>query len=128
VRFAVRPADIDETPRPDEPARDYVLRLAREKATVRVDAGEVVLAADTVVVVDGEILGKPKDEEDARRMLERLSGRWHEVLTGIALAERGPGELRLVSLVSEVVETRVRMAALSGEEIAWYVATGEPSD
>lgn len=132
MRFAVRPADIDETPRADEPPRDYVLRLAREKATVRAEAGEVVLAADTVVVLDGEILGKPKDGEDARRMLERLSGRWHEVLTGIALAERieqiPGGELRLVSLVSDVVETRVRMARLSGEEIAWYVATGEPSD
>jgi septum formation protein len=103
-----------------------VLRLAREKATVRADAGEVVLAADTVVVLDGEILGKPKDEDDARRMLERLSGRWHEVLTGIALAERLPGsELRLVS---DVDETRVRMAGLSREEVAWYVETGEPSD
>jgi septum formation protein len=126
VRFAVRAADVDETPRPDEPPRAYVLRLAREKAAVRVDAGEVVLAADTAVVVDGEILGKPADDADARRMLRRLSGREHTVLTGIALAERPPaGEPRLVA---DVDEARVRMAALSDEEIAWYAATGEPRD
>ena len=126
VRFTVRAADLDETPRPGEEPRAYVLRLAREKAAARAGPGELVLAADTTVVVDGEILGKPEDPEDARRMLRRLSrqaaDREHQVLTGIALEEPGRGR------ASDVVETRVRMAALTDEEIAWYVGTGEPMD
>jgi septum formation protein len=122
VRFTVRAVDIDESPRPGEEPRAYVLRLAREKATARAEPGELVLAADTVVVVDGEVLGKPKDPDDARRMLRSLSGRDHEVLTGIALEEPGKGS------ASDIDETRVRMAALTDEEIAWYVDTGEPMD
>lgn len=125
VRFTVRAVDLDETPRPGEEPRAYVLRLAQEKAAARAAPGELVLAADTTVVVDGEILGKPEDAEDARRMLYSLSGRDHVVLTGItlmALDEPGRGQ------VSEVAETRVRMAALTPEEIAWYVGTGEPMD
>ena len=122
VRFTVRAVDIDETPRPGEEPRAYVLRLAKEKATAQTAPGELVLAADTVVVVDGELLGKPKDPEDARRMLRSLSDRDHEVLTGIALEEPGKGS------ASDVDETRVRMAPLTDEEIAWYVDTGEPMD
>ncbi len=128
VRFTVRAADIDETPRPGEEPRAYVLRLAQEKAATRAEPGELVLAADTTVVSpgvpgeDGEILGKPVDAEDAARMLRLLAGREHKVFTGIALEE--PGKVR----AADVVETRVRMAALTEEEIAWYVGTGEPTD
>jgi septum formation protein len=115
VRFTVRPVDLDESPLPGEAPRDYVLRLAVEKAAAA--SGELVLAADTTVVVDGEILGKPRDDEDARRMLRLLSGREHSVLTGIALGK-----------AAEVDETLVRFAPLSEAEIDWYVATGEPRD
>ena len=126
MRFTVRPVDLDESPLPGEAPGDYVLRLAGEKAAMArktgAGPGELVLAADTTVVVDGEILGKPLDGEDARRMLRRLSGREHSVLTGIAL--RGPhGEA-----AAEVDETLVRFAPLSEAEIDWYVATGEPRD
>jgi len=117
VRFKVRPVDLDESPLPGEAPGDYVLRLATEKAAARVEPGELVLAADTTVVVDGEILGKPRDDEDARRMLRLLAGREHAVLTGIALGT-----------AAEVDETRVRFAPLSEAEIDWYVATGEPRD
>jgi septum formation protein len=125
VRFTVRAADIDETPRPGEEPRAYVLRLAREKAAARAEPGELVLAADTTVVSPGgddEILAKPVDAEDAARMLRLLAGREHAVFTGIALEEPGKGR------AADVVETRVRMAALTEEEIAWYVGTGEPTD
>lgn len=122
MRFTVRAVDLDETPRPGEDPRAYVHRLAKEKAAARAAPGELVLAADTTVVVDGEILGKPDDADDARRMLRSLSGREHQVLTGIALEEPGRGG------VSDVAETLVRMAALTEEEIDWYVATGEPMD
>ena len=113
--------DLDESVLPDEDPRDYVLRLASEKAAARVGPGELVLAADTTVVVDGEILGKPMDDEDARRMLRLLSGRAHSVLTGIAL--QSPA-----GRAAEVDESRVRFAPLSDAEIDWYVATGEPRD
>ncbi len=131
VRFTVRAVDLDETPRPGEQPRPYVLRLAQEKAAARAEPGELVLAADTVVVLndglDGpEILGKPADRDGARRMLRSLSGREHTVLTGIALEEPGKGAGK--GRLSDVDETRVRMAALTDEEIDWYVGTGEPMD
>jgi septum formation protein len=100
-----------------------VLRLAQAKAAARVGPGELVLAADTVVVIDGELLGKPRDPEDARRMLGRIAGREHTVLTGVALEDAAAGR-RTAALGS----SRVRMAPLSPPEIAWYVATGEPLD
>jgi nucleoside triphosphate pyrophosphatase len=100
-----------------------VLRLAKAKAAARAHSGELVLAADTVVVLDGELLGKPTDPADARRMLARIAGREHTVLTAVALEE--PGQERRVSAVES---SRVRMAALKPEEIAWYVDTGEPMD
>ena len=115
----VRPAHADETPRPGEGARDYVRRLAREKA--RAVEGEIVLAADTAVVLDGEILGKPDGDGDARRMLRALAGRAHEVLTAVCV-RRGPRE------EDDVVESAVLFAPLAEEQIAWYVATGEPHD
>lgn len=130
VRFTVRPVDVDETPRSGEEARAYVLRLAEEKATARIEPGELVLAADTTVVLEGEILGKPADEAEAREMLERIAGREHTVLTGVALAQIGalagvePGD----GVRTAVEETRVRMAPLTADEAAWYAATGETLD
>lgn len=123
LRFTVRAADIDETPRPGERPEETVLRLAREKAAARAHPGEIVLAADTIVLIDGELLGKPRDPEDARRMLAKIAGREHTVLTAVALEE--PGKDRRVS---ETAASRVRMAPLDSEQIAWYVATGEPLD
>lgn len=115
--------DLDESPWPDEPPRDYVLRLAEEKAAARAHPGELVLAADTTVVIDGEILGKPNDPQDARRMLRLLAGRVHTVLTGIALEDAAAGRRE-----TDLDESRVRIAQMSDEEIAWYVDTGEPMD
>lgn len=115
--------DLDETPGPEERPEKTVLRLAREKAAARVHPGEIVLAADTVVVIDGELLGKPRDPEDARRMLGRIAGREHTVLTAVAL-EEPDCDRRIVDLAA----SRVRMAPLAPEEIAWYVETGEPLD
>jgi len=115
--------DVDESTRPGEPPRDYVLRLAAEKAAAGAHPGELVLAADTTVVIDGEILGKPSDPEDARRMLRLLSGRVHTVLTGIALADASAGRRE-----TDLDESQVRITPMSDEEIAWYVETGEPMD
>jgi septum formation protein len=117
----VRPADADESVRPGEAARDYVVRVARAKA--RAVDGEVVLGADTSVVLRGEVLGKPADEADARRMLAALSGTTHEVLTAVCVRRPADGlELELVA------STAVRFAPLGPAEIAWYVRTGEPLD
>ncbi len=121
--FEVRPADVDETPRPAEPPATYALRVARDKALAaaeRVNRHDAwILAADTVVVVDGGILGKPTGPADARRMLSMLSGVVHEVLTAVVVRHAG-------SETSEVVSTRVRFTALSAAEIDWYVESGEP--
>jgi len=120
--FEAMPADIDENILSGEDAVTYVQRLARAKAetvAARVGSG-FVLGADTTVVVDAEILGQPRDDDDARRMLELLSGRWHEVVTGVALARMG-SDVRV-----SYQTTRVRFAELSREEIDWYVASGEP--
>ncbi|MBM3775755.1 MAG: septum formation inhibitor Maf [Acidobacteria bacterium] len=119
IRFLARPARVDETPLAGEKAEDYVRRVAEAKC-IAVD-GEVVLAADTVVVIDGKILGKPRDAADARRMLELLSGRRHEVLTGIAIRRGG-------LLTTDVAVTAVWFASLTPHEIADYVASGEPMD
>lgn len=123
LRFDVRPVDVDETPRPEEPPRSYVRRLAETKATHRAESGELVLGADTVVVLEDRLLGKPTDRNDARRMLRDLSGRDHLVYTGVAAWE--PATERLEC---EVAATRVHFAELSEQEIDWYVATGEPLD
>jgi septum formation protein len=123
VPHEVRPASTDESVLPGEPARAYVQRVAREKA--RAVPGELVLAADTAVVLRGEVLGKPRDAEDARRMLAALSGTAHEVLTGVCVRwGTGEGAVELEAVVS----TAVRFAPLRAAEIAWYVATGEPLD
>lgn len=123
LRFTVRAADLDETPGAGEPPEETVVRLARGKAAAQAASGEIVLAADTVVVIDGELLGKPRDRDDARRMLARIAGREHTVLTGVALEEPGRGRR-----ASALDRTQVRMAPLSPAEIDWYVGTGEPLD
>ena len=122
-RFDIAPADVDETRRPGETPRDYALRVAREKAEAAAaicrDSGTVVLGADTVVVVDGEILGKPGNAADAGRMLKRLSGAVHSVFTGVVLHKDG-------RQATDVVETRVHLLPLSETEITWYIGTTEP--
>jgi septum formation protein len=125
LALEVRPTDADETVLPGEAPRDYVLRVAREKA--RASGGAVVLAADTAVVLGGEVLGKPADAGEARRMLERLSGTRHEVLTGVCVRRAAAAALAVEEL-DAVVATTVRFARLSPAEIAWYVGTGEPLD
>lgn len=115
-------AGIDETLLPNEEAAAYVQRLARskaEKVASGLDEG-LVLGADTTVVVANQILGQPVDEADAKRMLELLNGKWHEVLTGVALVRVG-GETRIA-----YETTRVRFAEMSDAEIDWYISTGEP--
>ncbi len=122
IPFLVRPAEVDETPRPGEEACRYVKRLAREKAeAVEAGPGDIVLGADTVVVVDNEILGKPADAPDAARMLRLLSGREHIVMTGICLVGDG-------AAVEDVEKTTVRFVPLSDRDIEEYIATGEPLD
>ena len=119
--FTVVAADVDEAPRPGEPPADYVRRLAETKAEAvqAADSADLILAADTTVVLDGRILGKPEDAADAVRMLERLAGREHMVHTGVAV--RGDGRM-----ASEVATTRVRFLPLTSAAIAWYVGSGEP--
>ena len=120
--FEVAPADIDERLLADETPAAHVRRLARQKeAHVARDHPEsIVLGADTVVVTDGVVLGKPADDGDAARMLGRLAGRTHEVLTGIALHTGNDQRC-------DVEATRVTFRELTGEEIAWYVGSGEPA-
>ena len=119
--FEVAPADIDERRLDGEPPLAYVRRLAREKAAfvARGRPEAVVVGADTVVVIDDAILGKPADDADAAGMLRRLSGRAHEVLTGVAL--HSPHAQRC-----DVDTTRVTFRELTDEEIAWYVWSEEP--
>ena len=123
VRFAVRPASVDETPRAGEGAAALVERLAREKAAAVAQPGELVLGADTVVTLDGGLLGKPADDAEAAAMLAQLAGREHEVLTGVALLDVDAGRTAAV-----VERSRVRFATLSPREIDWYVKSGEPHD
>jgi septum formation protein len=122
--FEAVAADIDESVRAGEDAVGYVKRLALTKVqrVAQRSAGRLVLGADTTVVVEGELLGQPVDDDDARRMLKLLSGKWHEVLTGVALLRAEPNAQPLVDYET----TRVLFAEMSPSEINWYVATGEP--
>ena len=149
ISFTVQPADIDETPLADEAPREHAERLAREKALAvwRSRPQDVVLGADTIVVVDETILGKPADAEDAVRMLRLLSGRVHSVITGVCLVGAGAvvsdqlpvprnstphseaivmTESRALTIASET--TLVTMTQLSDDDIRAYVASGEPMD
>ena len=123
--FTVDPADVDEHVLPGESPEAYAIRVALAKA--RVAAGRagsgIVIAADTIVVVDGAILGKPVDAEDARRMLTALSGRQHEVVTGLAVVDAASEKY-----VTRISITKVWFRDLTEREIASYVATGEPLD
>jgi septum formation protein len=122
IPFTVRAASIDETPLAGEKPEDYVRRLAGMKAlAVSGEPDDVVLGADTTVVVDGEMLGKPADAADALRMLEKLSGRRHEVMTGICLKRRPEAIL-------DWAVTKVWFSSMTAREIADYIASGEPRD
>src|SRR5688572_28218631 len=119
--FEAITAGVDESLRPNEDPATYVQRLARSKAeavAAKVSHG-LVLGADTTVVVDDQILAQPVNDEDAKRMLRLLNGKWHEVLTGVALVRVG-GESRV-----DYETTRVRFAEMSEKEIDWYISTGE---
>lgn len=124
--FAVQPSHIPELHPPGPPARALAaVALDKARAVARQWTGgpAVILGADTEVVIDGRYLGKPRDAADAIRILSELSGRTHEVITGVALVEAPPGREETAA-----VTTRVTMAAATREEIAAYVATGEPFD
>ena len=120
-------ADIDETELPGENPADYVQRLAREKASFVAanHQNALVLGADTIVVIENQIVGKPKDLTDARRMLKMLSGNWHEVLTGIALIKITEGNFETKV---DLQRTRVKFAELSDAEIEFLVQEGAPLD
>lgn len=124
--------EIDETLQSDETALDYVLRMSREKGLAAeaflmgsLGAGEeaYVVAADTIVVLDGEVLGKPRDFSQAREMLVALSGRWHSVFTSVYVGVFGAR--RFEHFVSE---TRVKFTSIGEDALAWYVGTGEAMD
>jgi septum formation protein len=120
--FDVVPAEIDETPRDGEAPGAYVLRVARDKARAVAHGppeARPILAADTVVVVDGQLFGKPKSRDESRAMLRSLSGAVHEVQTGVVLLMGGRE-------FAEVVTTRVHFVPLSDAEIEWYIETAEP--
>jgi septum formation protein len=122
LAFEVRAAEVEEVRGEHESAVDYVQRLAREKAGALVRGpGDIVLGADTVVVVDSVVLEKPRDPADAVSMLELVAGRGHDVITGICLASDG-------DTIIDLETTRVYFAPMSGAEIEGYVASGEPMD
>ena len=123
IPHEVRPADIDETLQEDETPEGHSMRLAREKATsiAAGESGAAVIGSDTIVVIDGEILGKPRDEAGAKAMLARLAGRSHTVFTAVAVA-------RADRVHEAVVRVGVTFRDLAPWEIDAYVATGEPMD
>jgi septum formation protein len=124
IDHEVRPADIDESYLPGERPAAHAERLARGKAeTIAATIGDdaVTIGSDTIVVVDGDVLGKPRDRDEATHMLRRLSGRSHVVMTGVAVSWRG-------KTLSGVEEVGVTFRSLSDDEIARYIDTGEPMD
>lgn len=125
VDFSIDPADVDERALPNESPEGYAVRVALDKARVaaaRAGAG-IVIAADTIVVLDDEILGKPADAGDAERMLMMLSGNVHRVITGLAVKDAATGKV-----LTRTSITRVWFRSLAPHEIASYVASGEPLD
>ena len=121
LEHEVRPADVDESLHAGEIPWAYAERLARAKAAASARRGAVSIGSDTIVVVDGEVLGKPRDEADAAAMLRRLSGRSHTVMTAIAIAYEG-------TVTSDVVKVGVTFRTLRDDEIADYIKTREPMD
>ena len=126
-RFEKQIADVDETEFENEDPADYVMRLAREKALAVAEKIEngLILGADTTVVVENEIIGKPSDLEDAAAMLGKLSGRWHEVLTAVALVKNAGGK---TEIQADYERTKVKFCRLSQAEINYLVTRGEPLD
>lgn len=126
IDFRVIPPQIDETPFPDEPPYSYVLRTSTEKAlsvSRSLSGNWIVIGADTTVTVDDEILGKPEDKEEARVILNKLSGREHTVITAFCIV-RSKAEI----LHKQIVESKVRIKRLEPWEIEGYIKTGEPMD
>jgi len=126
IKLEVIAPSSDESLLPNENPKDHALRLASEKAisvSKNLEGDILVIGADTIVVIEDEILGKPANEEDARIILSRISGRAHNVLTAFSIAQP-KNEI----LHSEVVDTRVRVKTLEPEEIEGYIKTGEPMD
>ena len=125
VKFELIPSQIEERPHLDEAPSDYITRIARAKviAVARQQESGLIIGADTVVVLDGRLLGKPEDDHDARTMLKQLSGRWHAVMTGVALYD-----VESRREVADYEKTLVKFAQLTDREIDWYVQTGETKD
>ena len=123
ISFEVLAADSDETPHTNEAPEAYVERLAIEKASavLALRPGTTVIGADTTVVIDGQILGKPADAQDATDMLRLLQGRAHDVFTGVAVASAS-------GVLAAVAHTRVWFRVMTDEDISWYVASGQPMD
>ena len=123
ISLEVLAADIDETPHTNEAPEAYVERLAIEKASavLALRPGTTVIGADTTVVIDGQILGKPADAQDATDMLRLLQGRAHDVFTGVAVASAS-------GVLAAVAHTRVWFRVMTDEDISWYVASGQPMD
>lgn len=136
--FEKHVADIDETELDGENPADYVQRLAKEKAeAVAVNyENALVLGADTIVVIENRIIGKPKDSDDARRMLKMLSGNWHEVLTGVALVEKSEPaavenskfKIQNSKFTVGIQGTKVKFAEMTDDEIEFLIEKGEPLD
>ncbi|MGH7800288.1 MAG: Maf family protein [Thermodesulfobacteriota bacterium] len=126
IRFSIIPSLADEIPRESEPPQEFAVRASTEKALAvarSLNSGCVVIGADTIVVIDGEILGKPGDEEEARFILKKISGREHRVITGFSIVKP-----RAEVLHSEFVESRVKIKILAPWEIEGYINTKEPMD
>jgi septum formation protein len=125
VEFELEPSQVQERPHSGEAPPDYIIRIARAKvvAIARRRESGLVIGADTIVVLDGRLLGKPENEEGARHMLRQLSGKWHAVMTGIALYDAATRRE-----VADFDKTLVRFAQMTDKEIDWYVGTGEPMD
>lgn len=125
ISFSIIPPDIDERKKRDETIRDYVLRIAQEKAKkVGIHFPDKwVIGADTIVVHKGKVLGKPKSEEEAMEMLTALRGKWHKVLTGYCILN-----VSKKTSCQDVVETKVFIKDLTDEEIRRYIKTSEPFD
>ena len=122
--FEVVPGDVDETVKKDEPSEHYVQRLAVEKArSLKINPDQVIIAADTVVVDRGEILGKPGDKADAKRMLQKLRGHTHTVMTAITLVSGKTGQIWM-----DLCKTTVPMREYADLEIEGYIESGDPMD
>ena len=125
IEFELAPSQVGEHPHPDEAPADYIIRIARAKviAVARTREAGLVIGADTVVVLEGRMLGKPEDKADAQRMLRHLAGKWHAVMTGVALYD-----VATRREAADYDKTLVKFAPLTDREIEWYTRTGEPMD